>query len=79
MSTVAEIEEAASKLEPREFQELLARLKERDASGWDRELEDDAKSGRLDQMRARLEQEDAGEPEVSLNDFLDQAQLPKAL
>lgn len=42
-------------------------------------MEEDAKSGRLDALDALLEQENAGEPEVPLDDFLDQGKFPKAL
>ena len=79
MSTLAEIEEAVAKLPPEQFSELLRRMQERDAETWDREMEEDAKSGRLDALHARLEQENAGEPEVPLDDFLDQGKFPKAL
>ncbi|HEX5176737.1 MAG TPA: hypothetical protein VFV83_06910 [Chthoniobacteraceae bacterium] len=79
MSTLAEIEEAVAKLPPDQFAELLRRMQERDAKAWDREMEEDAESGRLDAVHARLEQENAGEPEVPLDDFLDQGKFPKAL
>jgi len=79
VSTVAEIEKAIAKLPAVEFRTLLHRLNERDAEAWDREMEEDAKSGRLDALHARMEQENAGEPEMPLDDFLDQSQLPKAL
>ena len=79
MSTLAEIEESIAKLPPAEFRELLRRLNERDDEAWDQELEKDVKSGRLDALYARLEKENAGEAEVSLDDFLDQSQLPKTL
>ena len=79
MSTLAEIEEAVAKLPTEEFSKLLRRMQERDAENWDREMEEDANSGRLDALHARLEQENAGQPEVPLNDFLDQGEFPKAL
>jgi hypothetical protein len=79
MSTLAEIEEAVAKLSAEQFSKLLRRMQERDAETWDREMEEDAKSGSLDAMHARFEQENAGEPEVPLDDFLDQGKFPKAL
>lgn len=79
MSTLADIEEAVAKLPPEQFSELLRRMQERDAATWDREMEEDAKSGRLDALHARLERENAGELEVPLDDFLDQSKFPKAL
>ena len=77
MSTLAEIEEAIAKLPTEQFSELLRRMQARDAEIWDREMEEDAKSGGLDALHARLEQENAGEPEVPLDDFLDQGKFPK--
>ncbi len=79
MSTLAEIEAEIAKLPPTEFRELLSRLKARSEDEWDRQMEDDAKTGRLDRLFARMEEESAGQPEVPLDDFLDQSQLPKAL
>jgi hypothetical protein len=79
MSTLAEIEEAVAKLPAEQFAELLRLMQARDAEIWDREMEEDAKSGRLDALHARLEQENVGEPEVPLDDFLDQGEFPKAL
>lgn len=77
MTTLKEIEAAITKLPSNEFRELLARLKEREAEEWDREMEEDAKVGRLDALYARLQEENEGEPEVPLDDFLDQSELPK--
>ena len=79
MSTLAEIEDAVAKLPPDQFSELLRRMQERDAQIWDREMEEDAKSGRLNALHARLEQENAGKSEVPLNDLLDEGKFPKAL
>ncbi len=79
MSTLAEIEEAVAKLPAEQFSELFRRMQTRDAEIWDREMEADAKSGRLDALHARLEKETAGEPKVPLDDFLDQGQFPKTL
>lgn len=79
MSTLAEIEEAVAKLSPEQFSELLRRMQERDAGTWDCEMEEDAKLGRLDALHARLEEENAGEPELALDDFLDPGKLPKAV
>ncbi len=78
MSTLAEIEEAVAKLPTDQFSELLRKIQERDAETWDREMEEDAKSGRLDALHARLEQENTDEPDVPLDDFLDRGKFPKA-
>lgn len=74
---MAEIEEAIAKLPEAQFRELLRRMKEREATAWDRQMEGDAKAGRLAALYARLQEENEGEPDVSLDDFLDQSELPK--
>jgi hypothetical protein len=71
VSTLTEIEEAIAKLPPAEFRALLERLKERDAVAWDRQIEADAKSGRLDALCARLMEEEGAEPKIPLNEVLD--------
>jgi hypothetical protein len=48
MSTVQEIEAAIEKLPTAEFLALVDRLRERQADLWDRQIQDDAKAGRLD-------------------------------
>ena len=77
MRTLTEIEESVAKLSAEQFSELLRRMQARDAEIWNCEMEADAKSGRLDALHARLEEENAGQPEVPLDDFLDQGELPK--
>jgi hypothetical protein len=66
-----------AKLPAEQFFEPLLWMQARDAEKWDCEMAEDAKSGCLDALHARLEQENAGEPEVPLEDFLDQGQFPK--
>lgn len=61
MSTVQEIEAAIEKLAPGDFFALVGRLRERHPDAWDRQIEEDANSGRLDRMIARLEQENRGQ------------------
>lgn len=48
MSTVQEIEAAIEKLPAAELLALVDRLRERHADLWDRQIEDDARAGRLD-------------------------------
>ena len=54
MSTLAEIEEAIAKLPPSEFRELLRRLNKRESEAWDRQIEEDAQSGKLEALYSRL-------------------------
>jgi hypothetical protein len=75
VSSVAEIEAAIAQLPAGEFQELLRRLNERDAADWDRQIEADSNSGKLDfllkelsediaQGRMRPADEICGKPEI---------------
>lgn len=70
-----EIEEAIARLPETEFRVLLARLKERDAEAWDRQLEEDAASGRLDALYARLTGEEDAASKVPLDEVLDDRKL----
>jgi uncharacterized membrane protein len=75
VSSVAEIEEAIAKLPPAEFRELLRRMKEREAEQWDRQIEEDAKSGRLEALYTRLMEEEGDQPKVPLDEVLDHPKL----
>jgi len=55
MSTVAEIEAAISNLPPQDFAQVRDWLLERDNLLWDKQIEDDAAAGRLDQLIAEIE------------------------
>ncbi|HEY5891838.1 MAG TPA: hypothetical protein VIT91_01285 [Chthoniobacterales bacterium] len=70
MSTLAEIEEAILKLPPAEFRALLQRMKERDADAWDRQIEEDARSGKLDHLWEEAQREIAEGDVVPLDEFL---------
>lgn len=70
MSTLADIEDAIAKLPPVEFRALLQRMKERDADAWDRQIEDDAKSGKLDHLWEQARREIAEGEVVPLDEFL---------
>jgi len=48
--TVQEIERAAEQLPPEDFAKLAAWINRRQAEAWDREIEADAKAGRLDKF-----------------------------
>lgn len=72
--TLQEIEAAIERLSPEEIDRLAGWFEERFQSHWDRQLEDDASSGRLDDVYDRLVRKDGGE-EVPLDDFLDGQKL----
>lgn len=50
MTKVQALEEEIKKLSPRELAELRDWLLEQDAEAWDREIEQDATSGKLDKL-----------------------------
>jgi len=64
VSTLTEIEAAIAELPPPEFRELLHKLNERDAAERDRQIEDDAQSGRLGRLYSRLMEEDRDQPKA---------------
>jgi hypothetical protein len=75
MSSVKEIESAISKLPRNDLTELESWFAEFTADAWDRQIEDDARSGRLDVFYQRLQKENGGEPDVPLNEVLDKEKL----
>ena len=75
VSTLAEIEDAVAKLPSADFQLLLQHMKERAADEWDRQIEQDAESGRLDALYARLCEEDGDLPKVPLDEVVDDPQF----
>ena len=75
VSTVAEIEAAIAKLSQAEFRALLQRMRERDSQSWDGEIEEDAKSGRIDALYMRLMEEEGDQPKVPLVEVLDDPRL----
>ena len=52
MSTITEIEAAISRLSPEELARFRNWFAEFDADAWDRQFEQDARSGRLDALAA---------------------------
>jgi hypothetical protein len=75
MSSVAEMEEAIAKLPPLEFVQLERWFDAERNRKWDRPSEEDAQNGKLRKMYERLQSENQGQPNVPLNDFLDDRDL----
>jgi hypothetical protein len=71
MSSVQEIESAISKLPRNDLTELESWFAEFTADAWDRQIADDARSGRLDVFYQRLQKENEVEPDVPLHEVLD--------
>ncbi|HEV7505887.1 MAG TPA: hypothetical protein VGS07_13345 [Thermoanaerobaculia bacterium] len=55
--SVKEIEEAIAQLSARDVAELMAWLGEHHAQVWDRQIEDDLETGRLDALLAEVDDE----------------------
>ena len=70
MSSVAEIEQAIAKLPPGEFAQLERWFDAERNRVWDRELEADAKNGKLRGLYERIQAENPGQSNVPLAKFL---------
>lgn len=75
MGTLIEIQEAITRLSPSEQQQLARWFEDELEDAWDAQIEEDAKSGKLDRLYGRLKKEDGDNPTVSLDDFLDDKKL----
>jgi hypothetical protein len=76
MSSVADIEQAIAKLPPGEFVQLERWFDAERSRKWDRQIEEDAESGKLREVYARLQSENQGSSSVPLDEFLDNQKLP---
>ena len=75
MSSVAEIEQAIASLSAEDFIELARWFDAERNRKWDRQIEEDAQSGRLRDAYQRLQNENQGQREVPLDEFLDDEKL----
>ncbi|MBS0276167.1 MAG: hypothetical protein JSR81_00970 [Proteobacteria bacterium] len=55
MMSVEELEKAVTKLSAQERARLMKFLEEMDAAEWDRQIEEDARSGKLDKLVEKSE------------------------
>lgn len=76
MNKVEEMQKAISELPSGEFRRLADWIDEKRAADWDRQIEEDARSGKLAELYEKVTAEDNGDKPVQLNDFLDQQKLP---
>lgn len=58
MSRVEDIEDAISRLSPEEYQSLTQWFLEREQARWDRQLDNDSVSGKLDYLFEEADEED---------------------
>jgi hypothetical protein len=70
MSTVDEIEAAISNLPPQDFARLRDWLLERDQALWDKQIEEDSASGRLDHLVQEIEDDIAAGNVKPLNEVI---------
>lgn len=75
MTQIQKIEQAIAKLPREEFFELVRQLRERHADEWDRQIEEDAQSGKLREVYGRLQLENQDQPNKPLDEFLDDEKL----
>jgi hypothetical protein len=75
VSSVAEIEQAIAKLPAGEFVQLERWFDAERNRKWDRQMEEDAQSGKLRELYERLQSENQGQPKVPLDEFLDNQEL----
>lgn len=71
MSKVEQIEAEIAKLSPEEVRQLVRWLAARDAEIWDEEMEEDAKTGRLDRLWQEAEKEIGTGETRPLDDLID--------
>ena len=75
MTKIEEIEAAIAKLTPEEFEKLGEWIDRRRETEFDRQIEADAKSGRLRALHDRLRTKNPGE-DMPLDEFLGRTKLP---
>jgi hypothetical protein len=75
MSSVAEIEQAVTRLSREQFLEFERWFDDERNRQWDRQTEADARSGKLRKAYDRLQSEHQRQPEVALDQVLDDVEL----
>jgi hypothetical protein len=75
VTNIHEIEQAIAQLPRGQFFELVRRLRERHADEWDRQIEEDAKNGRLDTLWKKAETEIEEGGLRPLDEILDDPEL----
>jgi hypothetical protein len=75
MSTVKEIESAITSLSRGDLAELRSWFVHFDADAWDKQIEEDARTGRLDAFYKSLERENEGQPDIPLDEVLNKEEL----
>jgi hypothetical protein len=74
---IKDIEAAIVQLPREQFERLTEWFDRRRETEFDRQIQADAKSGRLGELHARLESANAGQPDEPLAEFLGRSKLPE--
>jgi flagellar motility protein MotE (MotC chaperone) len=75
MSRLEKLEQDIAKLSPEEFVELEQWFDAERNRKWDRQIEEDAQSGKLREVYEKLKSENQGQPNIPLDKFLDNEKL----
>jgi hypothetical protein len=75
MSSVAEIEQAVAMLSREQFVQFERWFEAERNRKWDRQIEEDAQSGKLCEVYERMKSENQGHPNIPLDNFLDNEKL----
>jgi hypothetical protein len=75
VSNLEEIERAIAGLPRQEFFQLVQDLRARHAELWDRQIEEDAENGKLQELYDSLTAKDSSDSSIPLNDFLTDQKL----
>jgi flagellar motility protein MotE (MotC chaperone) len=75
MSRLEKLEQDIAKLSPEEFVELEQWFDAERNRKWDRQIEEDAQSGKLREVYEKLKSENQGQPNTPLDEFLDNEKL----
>lgn len=74
--SLQELERAVQTLPAEDFRQFSTWFDEWRAEQWDRQIAEDARTGRLDALYERLQKENDGQADVPLDVVLDKAELP---
>ncbi len=75
MSRLEKLEQDIAKLSPEEFVELEQWFDAERNRKWDRQIEEDAQSGKLREVYEKLKSENQGQPNAPLDEFLDNVEF----
>lgn len=73
--SVQELQAAVATLSPQEFTTFDAWLEEFKADAWDRQIEEDAHTGKLDELYVRLRKENESGESIPLDEVVHHTQL----